>query len=370
MRTSCSTSSGSSRIQDAALAPQLGDVWAQWGGSQHAAAAWMLRKQRHELSQRLVQLQLVSESQRLAHAGLPKAADELHASADRVGANNVTHVDDVPVGLRCSDKNVRATKWRCAPFSPTLEAPVTAALPQPQPQQHTEWRPSSVEALLSPHAWARVQKWFEGNARDLEWMREHGAEGARPHKQQPLALAQSDMVPEAQGIVWDLRRAGDGIIEPWDFTAPIGSDLNLDFLKVLLSSCQDRELVGHLTEGVQFKADLPLQTVLQPHLASMAPNVDLCQREIERLRSKGRSSVFAGLPALPCRLLPCGSVERKSEKKRPRRTVNASAPHPTAVWVDADGKKVGSLNSAIKRPADAPACRRPVMLDIQRKFYK
>jgi len=50
MRTSSSTSSGSSRLQDAALAPQLGDAWAQGRGSQHAAAAWMLRKRRHELS--------------------------------------------------------------------------------------------------------------------------------------------------------------------------------------------------------------------------------------------------------------------------------------------------------------------------------
>jgi hypothetical protein len=87
----------------------------------------------------------------------------------------------------------------------------------------------------------------------------------------------------------------------------------------------------------------------------MAPNADLCQREIERLRSKGWSSVFAGLPALPCRLLPCGSVERKSEQKRPRRTVNASALFPEDTWVDADGKKVESLNSAIKRPVDAPS---------------
>ena len=353
MRSCSASSPGSSRPQGATAAPQRVGARAQMGAT--ASAAWDLRKRRHDLAQRLVQLQFVSTSQRLALEGFPKVADELQASADRVGANGVTHVDDVPEGLRRSDRNVSASKWRCARFSPTLEAPVTAALPQPQPQRHTEWRPSAVEALLTPLAWTRAQKWFEGNARDLEWMREHGAGAARPYKQQPLALAQSDMVPEARGIVWDLRRADDGIIEPWDFTAPIKSDLNLDFLKVLLSSCPDRELVSHLTEGVQFKADLPLQTVLQPHLAYMAPNVDLCQREIERLRSKGWSSVFAGLPALPCRLLPCGSVERKSEQKRPRRTVNASAPFPEDTWVDADGKKVESLNAAIKRPVDAPS---------------
>jgi hypothetical protein len=85
---------------------------------------------------------------------------------------------------------------------------------------------------------------------------------------------------------------------------------NLGILKVLFFSCPGREMVSHLIEGVQFKADLPLQTVLQPHLASMVPNVDLCQGEIERLCSKS-SVVFAGHPALPCRILPCGMVERK-----------------------------------------------------------
>ena len=154
------------------------------------------------------------------------AADELHFSTNRLRANNVTHVDDVPVGL--SDKNVRAYQRRHARSSPILEAAVTAALPQLQ--RHIEWCPSTVEALLSPHAWARV-KLFESNTCDLEWMREHGANDARPHEQQPLALAQSVMVPGAQGIVRDLRRANDGIIEPWLFTSPIKSDLILAFLR-------------------------------------------------------------------------------------------------------------------------------------------
>ena len=314
---------------------------------------WELRKRLHMESQRLVQLELLAAAQRLRCEGWLEEAEELVANAGSVGANNVTHVEDVPFELRGRDKNVRDPAWRSAPFSPVLEPPVTDPLPTAQPQRHTDWRPTAIKDLLTADAWTRVEAWFEGNAKDLQWMREHGSDGARPFKQEPLVLAQSDMVIEARGIVWDLRRVSKGIIVPWDFTAPIKSDLNLGFLEVLLSGCPDRELVGHLTGGVNFKADLPLQTVLLPHMNSLAGSVSLCQREIERLRGKGWSTAFDCLPALPCRLLPCGSVSRKHEPGRPRRTVNASAPH-TAL-VDSDGVPVLSLNTAAKFDARAAA---------------
>ena len=307
---------------------------------------WALRMRRHEASQNLVRAHLREAARISDSKGLPSDAEELVASAERVGENKVTDLSAIPFELRGPDKAVQDAAWRHARFSPVLEAPVTKALPRTKPQPQTTWRPSTVEDLFMPGVWAKVQAWCDGNAKDLLWMREHGADGKRPHKQQSLFLAQSDMVPEARGIVWDLRRASDGIIEPWDFTAPITSDLNLDFLEVLLSTCPDQELRSHLRHGVDFKADLPLQTVLMPHLNSIAENVDLCEREIDRLRGKGWSTAFSMLPALPCRLLPCGSVSRKHEPGRPRRTLNASAPHH--LYYDADGVLVLSLNAAIK----------------------
>jgi len=295
------------------------------------SAAWKLRIRRHEASQKLVRLQLWIAAKRQHRRGLEADADELVASAERLGNNKVADINAIPLELRGPDEAIANDEWRHARFSPVLEAPVTNALIKPKPQQQVTWRPATIEDLFMPGVWATVAAWCEGNARDLLWMREHGASGKMPHKQQPLFLAQSDLVPEARGVVWDLRRASDGVIEPWDFTAPIRSDLNLDFLEVLLSTCPDRELVSHLRHGDDFKADLPLQTVLMPHLNSIAKNVDLCEREIDRLRGKGWSTAFSMLPALPCRLLPCGSVERKYEPGRPRRTLNASAPHKAPI---------------------------------------
>ena len=323
------------------------------------SAAWTLRMRQHEASQKLVRLQLRVAARRQHQRGLEADADELVASADRVGNNKVTDINAIPLELRGHDDAIANDKWRHARFSPVLEAPVTNALLKPTPQPQITWRPATIEDLFMPGVWAKVAAWCEGNAKDLLWMREHGADGKRPHKQQPLVLAQSDLVPEARGVVWDLRRASDGVIEPWDFAAPITSDLNLDFLEVLLSTCPDRELVSHLRHGVDFKADLPLQTVLMPHLNSIAKNVDLCEREIDRLRGKGWSTAFSMLPALPCRLLPCGSVERKYEPGRPRRTLNASAPHKA--YYDADGILVVPLNTAIKRDSRASTDTRAAM---------
>jgi len=317
-----------------------------------SSKGWALRSRLHQASQDLVRLQLGLAAHKLDLKDLPSDADELRASAERVGANKVTDLSAIPFELRGPDKAVADQAWRHARFSTVLEAPVTNALPKPSPQPQVTWQPSTIEDLFMPGVWGKVAAWCEGNANDLLWMREHGADGMRPHKQQPLFLAQSDMVPEARGVVWDLRRASDGIIEPWDFTAPVTSDLNLDFLEVLLSTCPDRELVSHLRHGVDFKADLPLQTVLMPHLNSIAANVDLCEKEINRLRGIGWSTAFSMLPALPCRLLPCGSVARKYEPGRPRRTLNASAPH--RVYYDADDVLVISLNTAIKRDDHAP----------------
>ena len=223
-----------------------------------ASEGWALRSRLHEASQDLVQLQLRDAARKLALKGSPEDAEELIASAERVGNNKVTPLSSIPFELRGPDTAVADIAWRHARFSPVLEAPVTDALPTPRPQHEVTWRPATIEDLFMPGVWAKVAAWCEGNAKDLLWMREHGDGGKRPHKQQPLFLAQSDMVPEARGVVWDLRRASDGIIEPWDFTAPATSGLNLPFLEVLLPTCPDRELVSHLRHGAVFKADLPL----------------------------------------------------------------------------------------------------------------
>ena len=118
--------------------------------------AWRLRVRLHEASQNLVRLQLRAAAHRLHRRDLKADADELVASADRVGVNKVTDVDDIPFELRGPDDAIADHAWRHERFSSVLEAPVTPPLPQAQPQQQVKWRPSTVEDLFMPGVWAKV----------------------------------------------------------------------------------------------------------------------------------------------------------------------------------------------------------------------
>ena len=63
-----------------------------------------------------------------------------------------------------------------------------------------------------------------------------------------------------------------------DFAASPNSNLNTpDFIESNHANWPDQELVCMLIDGVQFKANLPLQFVLGPHLTSL-PNANLVQR--------------------------------------------------------------------------------------------
>jgi len=224
------------------------------------------------------------------------------------------------------------------------------------------WRPATIEDLFMPGVWATVAAWCEGNAKDLLWMREHGASGKRPHKQQPLFLAQSDWFPKGAWCCFgDLRRASDGVIEPWDFTAPITSDLNLDFLEVLLSTCPDRELVSHLRHGVDFKADLPLQTVLMPHLNSIAKK---CRFYVS-VKSTGCVVKGGRQPLACCRRshvdyfraaqwsVNTNPVARDGRSMRRLRTKRTTM--PMASWLFRLTRL--SSGTAAHRPTHAPMCK-------------
>jgi len=128
-----------------------------------------------------------------------------------------------------------------------------------------------------------------------------------------LILGQSDFVEQARGVVWDLRRAAEGVIEPVDFMAEAEGNLNVRLINQLLSDCPDLELRDHLQYGVDYKADLALQVVLLPHMSSLAPCVDLIELELERLIDSKWHELFPTLPFLPLRLSPKGAVTRKFE---------------------------------------------------------
>jgi len=121
---------------------------------------WALRSRLHEAYQDLVQLQLREAARKLALKGSPDDAEELIASAERVGKNKVTPLSSIPLELRCPDTAVADSTWRHARFSPVLEAPVTDALPTPRPQHEVTCRVVRRQCqrfAVDARAWRRRQ---------------------------------------------------------------------------------------------------------------------------------------------------------------------------------------------------------------------
>ena len=325
------------------LAASLNDTSAAGGNAEE----WRVVSQQHE--------------QRQAHVRAALRADPaLSTFADAVGdPAKVSTLLDVPPQQQRQSLSEGDARWARERFSPPVPSPPTDPLPPPtpQPQPPPNFQPTSLRDLLSPEAWVRLQRFLVANKLDMEEIRAHGAAASRRFKPTPLVLAQSDLVPAARGIIWDLRKANQGIVVPVDFTAPIVSDLNLDLLEALLRDSPDKELIGHMRLGAHFKSELALHTVLLPHMDSIGDNFDLVSKELERLQGKGWHEVYGNIPFFPVRLMPNGTVARKLEAARPRRTTNLSAPH--RALVDADGEPVVSLNAAIKAPDASGRSRFP-----------
>ena len=120
----------------------------------------------------------------------------------------------------------------------------------------------------------------------------------------------------ARGIVWDLLQEGVAISP--DFKAAVDSrrcaqgrlGLDAGWLADQLEGYEDQEPVDHPRGGVNFKTDLAYQTVLHPHLASIAPFVARFNSELERLASFGYQTRYASLPFTPCRATGSGSVPK------------------------------------------------------------
>jgi len=188
-----------------------------------------------------------------------------------------------------------------------------------------------------------MKDWLLEQMRYLADIEAHGNKAQR-RSNAPLALGQDMFTPQARGIVWDLRRLSEGIIEPVDFAAPLQSHLNLDLLGVELQDWPDQELLSFLLEGVRYKADVEHQIVLLPHLVSLCEGYASLIEEVDKYTSAGWYGLFSHPPFLPFRAVPKGSVLRKLEPLRPRPTTEAGAPRQ--LLFDTEGKPVISLNEA------------------------
>ena len=211
------------------------------------------------------------------------------------------------------------------------------------------FEPSTVEHLLTHEAICQINQWIQRSMIDLARMQRLGEQAGRKYNK-VLALGQDAFLPEARGIVWDLRRVNEGVIVPLDFRRKIDTHWDLEYIWDNLKDYPDQELVSMLLQGVQYKADLDLQIVLLPHLISFGAGCKLIQKEVVEYTKSGWYSIHDFLPFLPMRNIPRGSTPRPGDAARPRPTSDGGAPRNPVF--DSTGVPVVPLNVSSKGEAD------------------
>ena len=136
---------------------------------------------------------------------------------------------------------------------------------------------------------------------------------------------------------------------PIDESTASPSHLNLNFYSKMGSGYPDQEIISFILLGVRYKADLPVQIVLLPHLKSFLPVQAKYLEEADRFVTRGWTVVSDEIPMVPFFSAACGSVCRPLEPDRPRCTNDAGAPRKDLF--DADGVRVIPLNESIDRIA-------------------
>ena len=132
-------------------------------------------------------------------------------------------------------------------------------------------------------------------------------------------IGESGFWPDAYGIHWDMHTKVDGIIQPVDFNAPIEPWLNVEYLREQLPGWVDQQAFSFLENGVQYRADLPYQIVLIPHLESLQYGVKPIFHEMVKQQCLGWYRFFYGFKSDPP-VLPFSLTVRGGGAKSVRAT--------------------------------------------------
>ena len=313
------------------------------------------------------QLELVDRGHALLRQRLILAAASGAASAflqgwvDRVASG--PQGQHLPLKLRDPDDS-SDVGLKGRPFSARYSPVTTNALPQPQSQFASAFRPRGLADLLEPKALSRLHEFLAIQSSNLVAIRRFGTSVERAHDAlrlrgfgravqhlDPLVIGQDEFVPAARGIIWDCRNLEEaGFCSPLEYATPPNSDLNSAYIlerygPTGTTPWPDQELVSQVVFGVQFQADLPLQIVLLPHLVSLPLGFTSVDKEINTFVEHGWYQRTIGLPFVPIRAMGKGAAARKSDPSRFRRTTDGGGPRQPVF--DGQGVQAVSFNDAI-----------------------
>ena len=217
-------------------------------------------------------------------------------------------------------------------------------LPKP-PQRpiHIGHCPRSAVDLMLPRSARRWRSWLGRTLADLVCMRDLGVDCERD-RPQLLVFGQQDLYEWARGGVWDFRRSPAECGTILDYGAPLSPTLHSDFFERELADYPDQQIVGMISSGVIYQADVELQAVFVPHLTSLPKGFKAVTKELKRLGAKGWYEAYSTPPLFPGYYNGQGSQARKLEPDRDRRTTEGGAPRKLT-W-DSSGVRVLSINEA------------------------
>jgi site-specific DNA-cytosine methylase len=288
-------------------------------------------------------------------------AQEWAQAVKPVPRQHLPHSLNVEASATLVPGSERHLLYNRTPTIPT--APVPLSKPQREPPRG--FQPRGIGDLLSADAVASIVEWAKRQCKVLVQIRE-GREAKDRKGLVPLILGQEAFVPEARGIVWDLRNAAQGVVVPLDFTAIPYSHLDRDFISEMCQRLEweDLQLRDFLLYGVTYLAPKELQIVLPPHLISLKGGYQQFLDDLVALEGLGWFPLFESIPFLPINLIPRGATPKSDGTMRI--TTDASWPHvhPTKGELqDPGGDLVSPLNVACQ-DGEWPHEGKPRIADI------
>ena len=288
----------------------------------------------HDLARRA----LDAEVRRQSAAGDVDMAQYLHEVHKEMAGAPLNEVPPAVAGV-----SAKTEEWMMyEPFyvkSPLASQP----LPRVQPQRGATRTFTSIQELHTPGFLDELAKWF---AEALAWMvAVHRGDDSPPQRPGCFVASNTEaFVPDAQGIVWDVRRHREGIIAPLDFTVKQETEWNVEWLREQWRDYCDEEAVCHACDGADHKLELELQYCFSPHLLSLADGYQVCYDDLAELRERGYYAWFTTFAFCPCRFNGQGT---RAKGPGFRRIASGSCPYEPIL--DSDGKFAYSINAESRR---------------------
>lgn len=255
-------------------------------------------------------------------------------------------LDEIPKGLLSRVPVYSDSRLDRLPF-PGISAPPTLPWPPKSQRQRsltTDICPGRARDLMPERVWQRVEHWLTRTLEDLICIRDAGIDCERK-RPGVLLIGQGDLHPWARGVVWDFRESPAACATPLDFHAPLELTLNVSCLTQRLAHYPNQQLLGFIADGMRPWADVELQTVLVPHLLSLAHGFPSVVKEIKRMSSPELRwySNHPDFPSWPMYSLGEGCVPRKLENRWKRCEEGGG---PRKETFDSDNVRALSINEA------------------------